>query len=554
MMTILAPVVWPIFAATLALCFAPRTQDDKLRNAAICRDAKAAAAEIAAGADLDKQDRHGKTPLHIAVENGDLRMARLLLSKGANSSIPDMFRSTPLHEAVARPWRCREFAMVDLLLDHGADVNVHPKWHKTPLMASLDGPYGITRTLLERGANPNIRNSEGEETTLQRAAEIPNGAEQERKLTDLLRKYGAKGRFGRFFLHKAATGEKIAFARAVLRYAGKVNEKDVAYGNTPLHWAIICGQSANVKTLLAAKASVNAKNKWGWSPLFYAVRYARTTILADLLRSGADVNLQGTDGRTPLYVATELGNKKVVGLLLRHKAKPNVRCSETGLAPVHVACLQGNRAVLKQLITAGVDVNLPATARTKVVRGGGMTALYCAVRNVHLTTVRDLLANGAKTDVTGTPSPLCEAINSDEVHLVKLLIENGANVEGKDRAGLTALQLAVSLRNAQTVEILIRGGVNVNAADAKQGLHPLYVAAMLGSTQMTSLLLKAGADPDVKTKDGGTAIECAKGRGRTKVLELLRAAKKAKARRGLPRGAPPTTGPRIAPTTGAIAR
>ncbi|HJP31013.1 MAG TPA: methyltransferase domain-containing protein [Candidatus Latescibacteria bacterium] len=82
-----------------------------------------------------------KTELQRAVERGDLETARKLLAGGADPDARNRADSTPIHHAI---WACGEGqlrqeearSIVELLLDHGADVNAVHRRAGTPLAYS----------------------------------------------------------------------------------------------------------------------------------------------------------------------------------------------------------------------------------------------------------------------------------------------------------------------------------------------------------------------------------------------------------------------------------
>ena len=64
-------------------------------------------------ADLNKQDTEGKTPLHYAVETGQIGLVKCLMKAGADTSISDKRGRTPFSIAMKR----RFTKIADLLLE-----------------------------------------------------------------------------------------------------------------------------------------------------------------------------------------------------------------------------------------------------------------------------------------------------------------------------------------------------------------------------------------------------------------------------------------------------
>ncbi|MBE2267566.1 MAG: ankyrin repeat domain-containing protein [Anaerolinea sp.] len=86
---------------------------------------------------------------------------------------------------------------------------------------------------------------------------------------------------------------------------------------------------------------------------------------------------------------------------------------------------------------------------------------------------------------------------------------------------MTALMKAVQANNAAQVKQLIAQGVNVSEMDSG-GDSPLIIAAYNGYTEITRLLLEAGAD--IGALDPGmkaTALHAAAYAGRTEAAKLL---------------------------------
>src|SRR5437899_3853647 len=106
-------------------------------------------------------------------------------------------------------------------------------------------------------------------------------------------------------------------------------------------------------------------------------------------------------------------------------------------------------------------------------------------------------------------------------HLPLLLFLGGATAV----TGLTdrdrALREAARRGDAARVEALVREGANVNAATAS-GLTPLIEAAAGGRTGVARVLIEAGADPDARHRELGTALDAAQRNGHREIVEMLR--------------------------------
>ena len=107
------------------------------------------------GIDVDTKDIIGKTPLHIAAEEGMRSLVWILLAKGANIEARNNSGWTPLHLAA---WKGK-IAVVRLLLVRGADIEAENHWGYTPLhWVAYDGQIAAAEILINNKAriNPKI--------------------------------------------------------------------------------------------------------------------------------------------------------------------------------------------------------------------------------------------------------------------------------------------------------------------------------------------------------------------------------------------------------------
>jgi ankyrin repeat protein len=127
-----------------------------------------------------------------------------------------------------------------------------------------------------------------------------------------------------------------------------------------------------------------------------------------------------------------------------------------------------------------------------------------------LDTVKLLLEQGLDVNdanVAGR-TPLIEAVSWGRAEVAALLISKGAKVNAKDDVGQTALMKAVhgNMDGAlKTVETLLASGADVNAKTADD-LSALASAAYDGKTQIVALLLAKGANVNIKDGLGRTPL------------------------------------------------
>lgn len=125
------------------------------------------------------------TPLYYAIENGNYKMAKLLLHYGADPNRHYLYVLSPMYSAI----HLRRHDIMQLLIDFGADVNAHG--------GSSDEPYLIqaihncdikaAEILLRNAANPKVENASGSS-----ALHLSKSRAQSYKLTEAEREQYAE--------------------------------------------------------------------------------------------------------------------------------------------------------------------------------------------------------------------------------------------------------------------------------------------------------------------------------------------------------------------------
>jgi ankyrin repeat protein len=126
---------------------------------------------------------------------------------------------------------------------------------------------------------------------------------------------------------------------------------------------------------------------------------------------------------------------------------------------------------------------------------------------------RGALGDTAKQD-------LVAAASGGDTAWVTELLRKGADVTARDAQGRTAVMAATYGRHAGTVEALIGAGADVNLRDAMLN-NPFLYAGAEGMVDILRLTTKAGADPRITNRYGGTALIPAAERGHVDAVNYL---------------------------------
>jgi ankyrin repeat protein len=219
--------------------------------------------------------------------------------------------------------------------------------------------------------------------------------------------------------------------------------------------AVMKGDTAAVKKLLAAKADVNAPQVDGATALHWAV-YRDDLETADLLlRAGADVKAANREGTVPLFMASLYGNPKMIDRLIKAGADAKAR-GPNGETTVMLASRNGNPDAIKVLVAAGADVNAKESIRAT-------TALMWAAEEGHAAAVKALVELGADVAAKSGPAGLPRNYMAQAVNVAQ--VEAAAKRRRDARAAGRTYEEQLAFEQANGAQIEGRFGNATTAAE-----------------------------------------------------------------------------------------
>jgi len=268
-------------------------------------------------------------------------------------------------------------------------------------------------------------------------------------------------------------------------------------GSTPLHEACSEGHAAVVELLLrnGAQKIINQYDKLLDTPLTQACRYGHVDVVETLIRAHADVRIPGWEGNLPIHQACESGNLAMVQAVLKVAPTSIHARNQGGSTPLRLASSRGHEDAEHE------EVMLFLIARCRdgeqedinAQDGGGITPLWIASSKGH--------ANG-----------------------VDALLKAKADVTIPDHQGYFPLHIACQEGRLNIAKKLVTLAPATINAPNKNGDTPLHLASSFDNHLLAICLIHHKANPNIKNKNGCTALDCAKNdvmRGGLKTGELV---------------------------------
>ncbi|CAK4937695.1 unnamed protein product [Aphanomyces euteiches] len=310
----------------------------------------------------------------------------------ARQSIPDLLDSindgrdinernamgqSALHLAVSMP---KAVDFIDVLLEHGADVNAKDYDGLTPLMVvASHGNLQLLKFVMGRAPSIRLNAVDNKGFSALHHACAKNQVEICDYLVALasdhqvvlnaasydgmyplhvlailghvecacalqqgpwdVNVYDAEGRTP---LHLAIASNRSAFVMFLLEMGADPSAKD-ALSRTPLHYAMECKLGLEmVSSLRKFKVDLNATDERGDTALHWAAMAGRQKLVNHLVNLGADTSIQNTDWETPAHLAAANGHEGCVAIFNRKRMSNAAVVSQTTPPEAYIAMMDGS--------------------------------------------------------------------------------------------------------------------------------------------------------------------------------------------------------------------
>lgn len=478
----------------------PRATDAEgntpLHHAARSSDPGVAALLRDAAAEIDALNHEGHSPLAVACQAGNWRLAKFLLERGAkvepSDGVPVLVQAAATDDD--------DPAGVQLLLKHKARLDARDRQRRSALHeAALAGHVDIVETLLNAGANIEPRDAAGRTPWLDAAA------------------HGRAGVLERLLAHQPDVTAVDGEGNNAVLLASRAEQVSAAL----------------IRRLLDLGIAADTVGSDGRRAIDHAAAAGRWSIVSlldpsyPLPAAVSDAAQASTDGEG--QAAPVLNDRAPLALLREALVFGNV----DGMAPLAKLCSADELGGLLHdpelaLQPRVVDWLLGHGAAAEVLDACGDTPMFALLsRGVDaIPTLQVLLHHGVSPAGKGGLTRLLAACaqhdhgaRSTEQFALELL-ERGADPFGASPAGDPALSLAVRLGWLKLQHWLLLNGAYREARDS-HGMTALHLATALAREAALKQLVLQGASPDARAADGQTPLGVALSSGRRDLADLL---------------------------------
>lgn len=444
--------------------------------------------------DINEIDEQGNTVLHIAAQLNDDALVTYFIIKGADLEIKNLDGDTPLHVAIK------------------------------------NDSFEAAKQLIAFGANIFARDSENISA-----------------------------------IDSALATDPAYYDVFITPKTGEIRDME---GKSIVHYFVQRGNIDGVKHCIKKGIPVSVPDNYDKTPLDYAVENINDIdsvyIAAELILNGAEVknsdftyfqdaitnrnlNLRLDDGQTPLHLSAISGHSAIAKYLLENGTSTESQDS-TGSTPLHEAIRYGHIDIAKMILDAGANINAKDNLGKTPIMLIPPKEKIAEIYNLLIAYKADLL----QKDMYGDTVLHTSVLRGVTPAILSTLINGGADVNAKNKEGVTAFEIAVQKQNIDHIKCLAEAGSDIHSKDSagnsplmlaldcsnevfdavitsknvltqdSEGNTPLHIA-LLNDSNLAKIQYIASLTDDVNTRnrDGNSALYIAVLKNRQKAGELL---------------------------------
>ncbi|XP_046848204.1 ankyrin repeat domain-containing protein 16-like [Xenia sp. Carnegie-2017] len=231
----------------------------------------------------------------------------------------------------------------------------------------------------------------------------------------------------------------------------------------------------------------------------------RHEVIEFLLNMGVSVTARSIMMDTCLHISVKRGDVWTVKLLMENYSEDLLELRDRHeRTALHLAASNGSSEVMKILLSFHSNV--------LAIDDCGKNPLHVAAESDSLDCARLLIEAERDcvnyTDFLGRTSLHLAAVRSKDERFIKLLLENGADVNARDDSRWTPL-LHVAFKGCPMASgLLIDYGAKPNEWD-KNRMTALSIAASRNKSVVVKVLLEKGVDPSIRNSEGQSSMDIA---------------------------------------------
>lgn len=287
--------------------------------------------------------------------------------------------------------------------------------------------------------------------------------------------------------HNAAKRDDLKGMEEMVACGRELLETPDQYHRTALHSAARYGALNVVSYLIGEGVDLNARDENGNTPLQLAVLHCQDEAAELIMNASPDINAVNDNGESALSLATVYGTPRSLELLMSKHADGKIRDKE-GNTLLHLGGQHGNVEKVQEILKYKPDLE-------------------------------------AKNGVGDTPL-LSAAERFKNEAVIGCLLDSGANIAAVDTTGRGVIHVA----NDSNIRCLLQRGADVNLQDrdGNTPLHMLLMDVMRYETVYPVLkekadhFLAAGANPNIRNKQGKSPMDLALESGIKEAVDLLK--------------------------------